>query len=262
MARTFYRLVLSLFMASLAVPGTVAEPRAREVHLAEGEWEPFVGEALPSYGPVSQVVTTVLGRLGYRPVFSFYPWKRALGMLDAGLAWASFPWFVTSEREAQYLVVREPVWYSRSYLYYQRDNPRLAALPPDLGLEDLRPYTLGGVRGYFYEALYREGGYSYVLSTDVYQAFSMLAAGRVDFVMEDESVARNAIARVAPGREASFCRLLRPYNEMPMYVLVSPSYPGAAAIAAAFESELRLYKKTAEYEALLEASGASSGSCP
>lgn len=229
-----------------------AGPLPRRMPIAVGEWAPFTGEALPSKGMLCTVATEAFRRLGVEVDYKFYPWTRNLAVLKAGDAWGSFAWFLTPERRNDFDFVEEPLYVSKGYLFYSRANPRI---PPGLdyaALSDLKGYRFGGARGYFYERVFAEGGYDAVLADSIENAFRMLEAGRVDFIIEGASSAADLERRLFPGRTGLFGHLPRPYTEDPMFVLVSRAYPGREAVSSRFSRELALMKADGSYRRILD----------
>ncbi|MCJ8168252.1 substrate-binding periplasmic protein [Atopomonas sediminilitoris] len=77
-----------------------------EADIAIGEWPPFIGSALPGYGPVVQVINEAYAEVGVRTRLGFYPWKRSLQMARQGKWLATAVWGLTPKRERAFYYSR------------------------------------------------------------------------------------------------------------------------------------------------------------
>jgi polar amino acid transport system substrate-binding protein len=149
-------LACSLVLATVVVLGLVGggknEP-LEPVLLATGEWAPYSGEALASYGVASAVVSAVFQQMGYQPQLRFMPWPRAEQVTaendtNRGVR-AAFPYVFTSERDAKF-------YYSKSILtielsiFYNVERNSNAGNIKEVG--DLAKFLIVPIRGYQYPA--------------------------------------------------------------------------------------------------------------
>ena len=230
-----------------------SDPREGKVILAIGEWSPYTGENLPGYGVAAEIVTEALERMDVDYEYRLVPWERALVMTENGDAWGTFPWFYTQERAAKYLYSREPVWRSTTRLFYHRKNPKFVGeVPEGKELEDLKAYDFGGVYGYFYEEIYRTGGYRYYLTNNIEDAMKLLHRHRVDIVMEDDAVGMDTLRRLFPDEVKDFATLPFAYNEENMLMIASPHYPNSQELLDRFDSEIAQMKEDGTYKRILE----------
>jgi polar amino acid transport system substrate-binding protein len=149
-------LACSLVLATVVVLGLVGggknEP-LEPILLATGEWAPYSGEALASYGVASAVVSAVFQQMGYQPQLRFMPWPRteqvtAENDTKRGVR-AAFPYVFTSERDAKF-------YYSKSILtielsiFYNVERNSTAGNIKDVG--DLSKFVIVPIKGYQYPA--------------------------------------------------------------------------------------------------------------
>ncbi len=124
----------------------VSEPAvqpARPLKLATGTWDPFVGPHLEDGGPVAQIVTETIRRMGYEPELHFSSWDVAQHQVRRGDAFGSFPFIRTGDRDSLY-EVSDSILTFDYVLFYNRDQLNRETI----FREGLRPYRLGIVRGY------------------------------------------------------------------------------------------------------------------
>lgn len=127
------------------------------IEIAIGEWKPFVTQTVGRYGQVTEIVTVVLERAGYRPKYIFMPWGQALKLVkenesDLGPR-ATFPFISTDERRGEFLFSTRPVFEACYSFFYNRDKisrPEHASIST---IADLSHFRFGFVS--------KEGGYQY-----------------------------------------------------------------------------------------------------
>lgn len=90
-------IVSLLLFCSMPVQSACAEGPV--VPLVTGEWPPYVSQALPGQGPITEVVVTALAAVGCRASVQFAPWKRCEWMLAEGKAFGAFPYVRNAARE-------------------------------------------------------------------------------------------------------------------------------------------------------------------
>lgn len=240
--------------AACAALALAAGPAAAQAPLtfSVGEWAPFVGSDLEGRGLVAKIVAEAVRRMGYRAEFRFVPWARALEELREGKSWGSFPWKVVEERSPYSIPSKGVVFTSRSLYWHRTGNPKIPSGFAARGFEDLRGYRLGGVRGYFYEKVFSDLGIDHELAGDLDAAFRMLAAGRVDFIVENDLVGRAAVSRLALPA-GNFSALSIPYSVEDMFALFSKAYPGSEGLRDRFDAALASMKADGAFDRIVSA---------
>lgn len=84
-------LTIAIFIISGCNKSTQVKP-LKPIHVATGDWEPYVGQNLKNNGPVAQLISTILIEIDYLPVFKFYDWGFIHPHLDAGYPGFAFPY--------------------------------------------------------------------------------------------------------------------------------------------------------------------------
>ncbi|GLR11745.1 hypothetical protein GCM10007907_05350 [Chitinimonas prasina] len=229
-----------LAWAACAAPGlmAVAEP-LRPVVMATGEWPPYTSASLPGNGLLCDLVEQAMARAGARPVWRFVSWPMVEKLVLEGQALAGLPYVRTQER-AQRFDFSVPLHAGRTMLFYRVGSHAQQGHPKSLA--ELSRYKLAGPRGYWWEAELNRMGAELLYTSDEAAAFKVLAAGRVDFVPQDELVGLSVIAATLPGRGQEFGAMPLPVpqaNEQ-LHLILSRRYPQAA------EWRLRLDKALTE----------------
>ena len=129
-----------VFLYLLFLSGSVFAEKT--VTIATTDWEPYVGQKLENYGFSAEIVTAAYSKTGYKTVFKFYPWARAVKMSEEGKADGLFPAYRNKEREEKY-VFTEP-YTSGLVGFFKLKGSKITYST----LKDLTPYRIGSVRGY------------------------------------------------------------------------------------------------------------------
>ena len=98
------------------------------------------------------------------------------------------PWFKTFEREVRFSF-SAPVIEAKNVIFFKKGGK----LRKDLkwsSYEDLKPYRMGGVVGYWYEAGFHKAGLSAEFVRKDDQNIRKLDSGRIDGFITDEVVGK------------------------------------------------------------------------
>lgn len=166
-----------------------------------GEERPFVfmDEPIPPYtlgkegeiceeGLTKEIFDELFGRLGLQYEIRLVPWARAMDRVSHGEC-DGIPLLMKNAERTVFLDYTDPVVENRESLYY---------LPKRMGdfqwktFFDLTDYNIGMVRGYTYSehflAAIKTHNIQITYAKDSRMNFRMLQAGRVDMIIEDETV--------------------------------------------------------------------------
>lgn len=69
----------------------------KPIHVATGDWEPYIGQNLPQNGIAAQMISSILIELNYIPIFKYYDWGFIHTHLDAGYPSFAFPYLKGSD---------------------------------------------------------------------------------------------------------------------------------------------------------------------
>ncbi|WP_229591276.1 substrate-binding periplasmic protein [Pseudodesulfovibrio sediminis] len=160
----------------------------------------FMDEPIPPYifseedgickrGITKEIFDELFGRLGIRYEIRLVPWARALYCAKHGEC-DGIPLLMKNTERAAFLTYSDPVVENSDLIYYRPD--RLGNFRWNT-LDDLKDLSIGLVRGYTYSErllkTIRHHNIPVRYAKDSELNFSMLHAGRVDIIVEDETVA-------------------------------------------------------------------------
>lgn len=210
--------------------GVALQASAVDYKLSTLEWAPYTGAALPGQGAVSATIVEALKASGQRVEVQFFPWSRAVRLVDSDPAYVGFfPAYYSRERAARYLY-SDPVGRSHVVFLERTENPVKWTT-----YEDLQGRRIGVVRGFVNtEELDARIASKVLLSEEAPDDRSnilKLVAGRIDLAVVDQQVYTHLVqtdaqlARVAAQLQTN-PKVLETKN---LYVCFQRSSKGEAA---------------------------------
>ena len=240
------------FIIAVRIAAETAEEKT-PILLVTGEWAPYASEKMEGFGFYTAIVTAVFNEMQHEPAYKFYPWKRCELLVQKGDAFAAFPYRYTKERAASYLYSEALANSSPDKLWYDtRKHPNMRIET----LEDLRAYKVAGIAGYWFLEYFQQENipYHYVDTEEL--AFRKLAAGSVDLIPLDILVAKDLLHRLFPDEIERFGMLDMPeYQEIPLHLLVSKTYPNAEVLLQQFNAAFRTIVENGVYTRILQQYG-------
>lgn len=91
--------LILLMILTLPIQSWGEEDTRPILHMATGEWEPYVTQSLPNHGGVAELVTAVVDEMGMQLRYEFVPWVRAEALVKKGHVFAAFPYAKNTKRE-------------------------------------------------------------------------------------------------------------------------------------------------------------------
>ncbi|QTA80037.1 ABC transporter, solute-binding protein family 3 [Desulfonema limicola] len=222
--------------------------QAENIKIVTGEWAPFTSEKVEGYGFITEIVSLALKNMGIIPEYEFHKWNRCYSMVKRGDVLAAFPYSYTEER-AEDVFFSDTIGKSRTMFFQYQSQ-----LSPEIKyniLEDLKPYKIGGVKGYFYEKDFKESGLNVSYTSDETSALKKLEAGRIDLLPLNEIVGWELIKKHYPEKINKFKTLEKPYNVDNLMLIVSRKFPGSSNFLNNFNNSLNQIKTKNEYSGIL-----------
>ncbi|SLM30928.1 putative Extracellular solute-binding protein, family 3 [Desulfamplus magnetovallimortis] len=217
-----------------------------------GEWPPFVSENLPNYGPASEIVFAACKAVGILPEIKFYPWRRAENMILTGKAFGAYPYTIREDRQQIY-DFSSPFFKTQVYFFYSKKRISSEVIKSIKQIDDLKKYKLGGILGNFVCEELNKAGYMVEMTATNIMSIKKMDAGRIDFFMEDKTVAIDEIEKAFPGNIDDFGMLEFGYGKATYDALmVSRKYPDSSEILKQFEQGLKIIQQNGLYDDIVK----------
>lgn len=208
---------------------------AQTIILCTGEWAPYTSKTMNGNGAFTEIVSAVFKKMGAQPIYQFYPWKRGEKITREGEAFAVFPYKITSERK-KFFYFSKQVMSSTGRFFYLKNN-----FPKGINytkFEDLSPYKIGGILGYWYEKPFKKANLRvYYTATDE-ESIKRLYNNRIQIVASEELVGWALIKRLYPREISKFDTMEKPMNQDQLHLMVSKKYPNAKKLLKGFNMAL------------------------
>ncbi|MDQ7836385.1 MAG: transporter substrate-binding domain-containing protein [Humidesulfovibrio sp.] len=235
-------LLFSLTLASSAWAGSVK--------LATLDWEPYISHAMPGNGFVAEVVREAFKRQGQDAKFEFMPWARVVAVAKKGEVDGYLPEYYAKELEKDFLL-SDP--FPAGPLGFFKLKSKAITWKT---LDDLKPYSIGVVRGYVNTAEFdaRKDLKKDEVDEDTLN-LRKLVAGRIDLMVADKYVGLYLAKKDIPG-DASKIEFMSPVLEnKELFVCFPKSKPGSKALRDAFNQGLSSMKADGTLKAIMQKNG-------
>lgn len=196
-------------------------------------------------GACVEIVETALKLQGHTVNFIVVPWARATAMAASGEVTGTMPWFKTPERDAQF-AFSAPVIDAKNVIFFKKGGKFDRKLSWHR-YEDLKPYRMGGVIGYWYESGFKKAGVTAELVRKDDQNIQKLDTGRIDGFITDELVGKRIIATRFPGREAEFDSVEKPESIQPLFVMGKKGAPQTERLIEQLNAGLKTLHASGQY---------------
>lgn len=237
--------VLFILLAFFAVPWlstqTAASPFA---HLACTNFPPFKIESTTTGAPHSgidlDIIEQAFGVTGQTVSFDFYPWKRAVAMVQKGKAHALCGCDYRPEREEEY-IYSDMVGFHSQGVFVTADSP----ITDVQSLHDLSGKTIGTVRGYALEKTLADmPNIKIAPANNGDQLLSQLLNKRVDAIYAYRDV---ILYRQKLSTHAGDIRYFE-LKSLPYYVCFSRNIPEIRTVVDAFNQGIRTIRFNGIYD--------------
>lgn len=236
--------LILLMLFCLVSPVRAQEP----VVLVTSEYPPYVTPGKQRPGLLTEIVMAAFAEAGVDVVILYRPWRRCALMVAEGEAFAAYP-YAQTDRRADYAWFSDTIWTCRNVFFYLRG--RMGEFDYT-ALEALRPYTIAGTSGNYYEDIFRKKGLFVDYAPGEASGVRKLWELRAHLFAEDELVGWTLINRIFPESRYRFGSTPTAWNLNPQHLMVSKAYPGASGIMARFNKGLAAIRKDGIYDRLVE----------
>ncbi|NQZ30831.1 MAG: extracellular solute-binding protein [Oceanospirillaceae bacterium] len=253
--------LLPLFIGlSLLLAGVYCQAAPqKKVTLATVEFAPYIGEQLPNYGYVHELVTAVYKRIGYDVQIKFYPLARAKHLASRGVVDGYMPGHI-EEKQQHNFTLSAP--FPGDHIVFLKKKklviPNISAYAKDTRalLRSLSIYQFGVVRGTLISPIFDQAQYlkkQYV--TNNLQNLDKLHKNRIDFVIGDKySLADTMIAK-RPHLIGTLEFLSAPFFSHPFHIAFSTKTENYKQLKEDFNLGLQLFIADGSLDKLLEKHG-------
>ena len=225
-----------------------------KILLVTSEYIPYTSQNLPDDGIFTKIVKEICANANIEIEIQFFPWGRCEEMVQSGEAWASLPYSHSDSRDSLYLFC-DPICETKHKFYYLAGNEEITGKAMNFTkIADFKGFTFGGANGYWYgnqedvESL----GVKAEWADDTDSLLKMLYAGRIDFIIEDELVFEEAIARLFPEEKDKFLSLPHTARKQQYHLIVSKVYPESEELLKKFNDSLKDLKANGEIQQILD----------
>lgn len=253
----WYLFFLVFFVGSSAIsasevdPASLAPPSqadASHLVITTGEWSPFVSSNLSGNGFTSEIIEKACQAAGLTVTIQFAPWPRCEAVIEHGKVFASFP-FSSNEIRAEFAYFSQPIATSRTVFFYNKEKMVDFNFSQ---LDELKSYLVGGVRGYYYEPLFKKTGLYVDYSDNEDDALKKLFFGRVDLMPLNELVGWESIKRLYPDQVGKFASSVTAIDKQDLTLMVSRKYPNSTILLKRFNTGLATIINNGAYQKIME----------
>lgn len=238
---------LILFFLLFGSTGALCEP----ITLATMNWEPFYGEKLPENGFFAALSREAFKRCGFELKLVFLPWKRALTLAKNG-EYDGLLGAYYSEERTRYFHFPNSVSRNEEVFVKKKGRPI-----PFSRLEDLKPYTIGTLRGGAQSEDLLKHGLVIKETNDYESSIKKLNANRIDLLLIGKQAFYFILTNqddLRPLKE-NFDILAPPYKFYDLYCPITRKRPDGKSITTSFNRALREMRIDGTYDRILSRFG-------
>lgn len=244
--RVGFRLTAALLVLGVLLFVLCSSLYARSIVLATTAWEPYIGPDMQGQGYVAEVAREALSRSGHSLRLVFLPWARAVQMAKQGKADGYLPEYDSQQLRQQFLF-SAPFPGGPVGFFKLRDRTDIRWS----GLDNLKPYRIGVVRGYVNTPEFdarTDLRKQYVNSDET--NLRMLLTGRIDLMVADEYVGYALARTLSPVAAARVEFLHPPLEDKDLFVCFPAHLPGSSELLKDFNQGLKQLKDDGTLEKL------------
>lgn len=159
----------------------------KNIEIVATEYPPYYGSELQNKGFITEIVVAAFARSGYDSTVRFLPWQRAFDGAKAGKYTVLYTMWYREEREE---------WFEFSDALPANEVGFFKRVGDDISFNnfsDLKPYTIGVVRGYVNPPGFDEAGLTTEVVDNDALNLNKLLRGRIDLVLIDKIVGQHIL---------------------------------------------------------------------
>lgn len=221
------------------------------IHIAAGEWPPYVSSKSKHKGIFSHIVTKAFGLEDVKVDIEFMPWPRILQQVRYGEKDGGIAWFYTPER-AKYALYSDPVVYGR-YVFFH-----LKSFHFDWqSVDDLAGTTIGLILDSYYgeelELAEKAGKIKVEYVHDIALNYQKILAGHIQLTVEDVTVGYDIIRNsFSPEEIQLFTHHPKPIITKSLHLILSKRIERNKRMLSSFNKGLKKLKLSGKYDKFFE----------
>ena len=229
--------------------GIGEQPSLNPVQLATGEWAPYTGEDLPSYGVATAIVSEVMRDIGYEPHYQFMSWSVALNRVESSKTddeiRGSFPFILNEKRKTRFYFSNAIMHYDITAFYNVLTNPNAATIN---SVEDLSDFEILNIDGYDYpESIRKHIADKAVTVPDIDAAIQLIANSDKQYIAIESVEVGNQLLEQRYPQLVSTISAAPLRVETPLYLLLSRNNPNNQTLKDDFNRSLKRLKHNAAF---------------
>ena len=243
--------ILLVCLAFFAISFTASSKEV--INLVTGEYRPYTSEKLEQYGMLSEVVTTVIRRMGMDVSYNFAPWKRCEKMIEQQKTLAALPYAMTEGRREKYYF-SDSLFTNKAFLWYYRPRRDHSSFKYTT-YADLKKYNTIGISGYWYMEKLKNAGVpkkNILLAMDEFTSVKQLMKGRGDFFIHDPIILLPLLRKHFPEEEKNFVKVKNQIRESGLYLIFSKKNKKAPGFIEKFNKALKEAKEDGTYDKIIK----------
>lgn len=184
-------ITLSCYICLLFASST-AFAQEKSVSLSYINYPPYYGEMLENGGPITEIIVSAFNSQHYNVKLELLPWSRALEWTKEGKFDGIYTaWFREARKE--FFAFSDPLPANEVVLFKLKErNINYQSYA------DLKPHSIGVVRGYANPRGFDEAGLKLAPVTSDKQNFMKLASSRIDLALADKATGNYLIRSQIP----------------------------------------------------------------
>ncbi|QYJ87382.1 transporter substrate-binding domain-containing protein [Shewanella mesophila] len=216
-----------------------------KVVLACVDYPPYYGKSLENGGPFTEIIVQAYKKVGYEVKLRIVPWARGLKEAKEGTVDGIFTAWYRKDRE-RWFVFSEPLPPNEIVFYKRKeDNIKFNSF------EDLKPYTVGVVRGYLNPPGFKEANLRTLEVTTDKQNLVILARNRIDLALTDKALGQYIIRTEIPEHANNLEWIDPPVEVVKQYLMISKQTKNFQKKVEAFNSGLKILSESGEMDKIL-----------
>jgi len=216
--------------------------------LAIGEWAPYTSSTEKNGKIAEHIVREAFALENIEVKYKYFPWKRAIVLVQRGDELGTFPWYKTPQRQKDFIISKEAILVSKTVFFHLKSlNLQWSKY------EDLKNYKIGGTLGFYYTPYLKKQGLKVEEVPREEMNFKKLLLRRIDMVPADFYVGYNILYKLfTPQKAALFTNHPKSILHDRMYLMLSKHIYNSQQIADSFDKGLLKLKGSGRYDKIID----------